>query len=131
MCGGEISLCAPPVEEENKSAVTIGDLILYSPLLQTQDEVSAEYFLSLFDQISMWDGKVSICFCKTLLLLLQHNLTSEKNNNFKMTWLQKHFKDYIYIYIYIVFCVIYKQELTPKAKLKQRLEETILLKKQD
>ncbi len=64
---------------------------------------------------------------------LQHNLTSEKNNNFKMTWLQKHFKDYIYIYIYIyiVFCVIYKQELTPKAKLKQRLKETILLKKQD
>lgn len=70
MCGGEISLCAPPVEEENKSAVTLGDLILYSPLLQTQDEVSAEYFLSLFDQISMWDGKVSICLCKTLLLLL-------------------------------------------------------------
>lgn len=37
VCGGEISLCAPPVAEENKSDVTTGDFILHSPLLQTHN----------------------------------------------------------------------------------------------
>lgn len=48
VCGGEISLRAPPVVGENKSAVTIGDFILYSPLLQTHNDTPAEYFLYVF-----------------------------------------------------------------------------------
>lgn len=62
VCAREISLCAPPVAEENKSALTIGEVILHSPLLHTHAGEAAEYFLYCFDQIIVWGGCLLFIF---------------------------------------------------------------------